>query len=60
MKDSSFASQASITQLDTSMLFERFDFNPNALLNLVGRPDYWAPQPRREINEDGDIMALGM
>ncbi|KAJ4159175.1 uncharacterized protein LMH87_008086 [Akanthomyces muscarius] len=45
-KDGSFGSQASIKSSCVEKLFKTLDVNPEYLLNLVGRPDYWSPRTR--------------
>lgn len=43
-KGASFASQAPIERVSVQKLFKVLDVNPEYLLNLIGRPDYWSPR----------------
>jgi hypothetical protein len=58
-KDTSFGSKTALTQNCTQKLFQTLNVNPLFLLNLLGRPDYWAPQTRFQSDESGDFMACG-
>jgi hypothetical protein len=40
-------------------LFDTLKINPFFLLNMLGRPDYWAPQSHWESQRDGAFVACG-
>jgi hypothetical protein len=44
-----------MTQHSVDELFASLQLNPGFLQNLLGRPDYWAPQPRWH-EEDGQLL----
>ncbi|KAF2462653.1 uncharacterized protein BDR25DRAFT_274255 [Lindgomyces ingoldianus] len=50
--DASFKNTVPMTRSSTSDLFSSLSLNPAFLLNMLGRPDYWAPQSRWD--HDGD------
>ncbi|KAL3473601.1 hypothetical protein BJX99DRAFT_261135 [Aspergillus californicus] len=56
-KDTSFGSRITMSQTDTRELFRSLQINPLYLMNLLGRPDYWAPQTRWESDDNGDFLA---
>lgn len=56
-KNTSFGSRITMNQSDTSDLFSALALNPLFLLNLLGRPDYWAPQMRWECGEAGKFTS---
>ncbi|TAQ85808.1 hypothetical protein B7494_g5875 [Chlorociboria aeruginascens] len=56
-KETSYGSRISITRSDTDTLFKAFRINPSYLLNLLGRPDYWAPQMRWDYDENEKFSA---
>jgi hypothetical protein len=58
--NTSFGNRVAMDQSITSMLFSRLRMNPLFLLNLLGRPDYWAPQTQWELNKNGDFVGCGM
>lgn len=51
----SFRSSLSMTEQSVDELFSSLQLNPGFLQNLLGRPDYWAPQPRWH-EEDGRLL----
>lgn len=50
-KKTSFGYHLPMTSSNVNQLFEKLQLNPAFLPNLLGRPDYWAPQ--RRWQEDG-------
>lgn len=48
-----------MTQSNTNELFRALNINPLFIMNMLGRPDYWAPQTRWESDENGDFLACG-
>lgn len=44
-----------MTEQSVDELFSSLQLNPGFLQNLLGRPDYWAPQPRWH-EEDGKLL----
>jgi hypothetical protein len=49
-----------MTECAVKRLFSSLQLNPDFLQNLLGRPDYWAPQPRwREENGKLSRLAQG-
>lgn len=57
--DTSFGSRVGLTKHATELIFNQFNINPMYLLNLLGRPDYWAPQPRWEAISQDPLTACG-
>lgn len=57
---SSFGSQASIQRSCVEKLFKTLDVNPEYLLNLVGRPDYWSPRTRWRRSAKDELIGVGM
>ncbi|KAL2834491.1 hypothetical protein BDW59DRAFT_156421 [Aspergillus cavernicola] len=56
-KNTSFGSRIAMTQNNARELFRSLDVNPLYIMNLLGRPDYWAPQTRWESKDDGNFLA---
>ncbi|KAK2882501.1 hypothetical protein FQN49_000300 [Arthroderma sp. PD_2] len=56
-KDTSFGSKIAMTQHNVTELFNSLAVNPLFLMNLLGRPDYWAPQTRWESDDNGEFLA---
>lgn len=52
---SSFKCSIPLTEQSVEELFGTLHLNPGFLQNLLGRPDYWAPQPRWH-EEDGALL----
>lgn len=48
-----------MTAKNASELLKCLDVNPLFLLNMIGRPDYWAPQAHWEADDDGSLLACG-
>ncbi|TQV94442.1 hypothetical protein IF1G_06453 [Cordyceps javanica] len=57
-KEGSFGSQASIQKDSAQKLFKTLDVNPEYLLNLVGRPDYWSPRTRWRRDAEDSLTAV--
>ena len=55
----SFGSRALITRENANNLMKTLNINPAFLLNLIGRPDYWAPQKHMEADKNGRLVACG-
>lgn len=53
---SSYQYKLPLTRSSVDQLFTCLQLNPGFLPNLLGRPDYWAPQPRWD-EEDGRFLA---
>ncbi|KAF2835313.1 hypothetical protein M501DRAFT_962762 [Patellaria atrata CBS 101060] len=53
----SFGNRIPMTQASVSHLFHTLGIHSLFLLNLLGRPDYWAPQTHWETAEGGDFVA---
>ncbi|KAL1597228.1 hypothetical protein SLS60_008810 [Paraconiothyrium brasiliense] len=53
---SSYQYKLPMTRSSTDLLFTSLHLNPGFLPNLLGRPDYWAPQPRWDA-EDGNFLS---
>jgi hypothetical protein len=49
---SSYQYKLPLTRSSVDELFTSLDLNPGFLPNLLGRPDYWAPQVRWEEDEE--------
>jgi hypothetical protein len=58
-KNTSYGSRITMTQDSTRELFRSLSVNPLYIMNLIGRPDYWAPQTRWESDSNGDFQACG-
>lgn len=56
----SFASQAPIERASVQKLFTVLDVNPEYLLNLIGRPDYWSPRTRWRRSKKDELIGVGM
>ena len=48
-KDTSFGNAIPMTQSSVNDLFGSLSLNSEFILNLLGRPDYWAPQQRWDL-----------
>ncbi|GFF40474.1 hypothetical protein IFM46972_06226 [Aspergillus udagawae] len=56
-KHTSFANRISMTQDNTVDLFKYLNADPSFIMNLLGRPDYWAPQTRWTSDSNSNILA---
>lgn len=41
-------------------LFKYLNADPSFIMNLLGRPDYWAPQTRWTSDSNSNILACGL
>ncbi|KAI9147060.1 Notoamide biosynthesis cluster protein M' [Paramyrothecium foliicola] len=57
--NSSFGSQVSMQRSCVQRLFNVIGVNPEYLLNLLGRPDYWSPRTRWIRNLSDEVAAIG-
>lgn len=57
--NASWGNAVPMTQASVENLFSFLALNPAFLVNMLGRPDYWAPQKRWEKATDGTISACG-
>lgn len=48
-----------MTQDNTMDLFKYLNADPSFITNLLGRPDYWAPQTRWTSDSNSNILACG-
>ncbi|OQE46820.1 hypothetical protein PENCOP_c001G05880 [Penicillium coprophilum] len=55
-----YGSRVLMTQRNAKHLFETLHVNPLFLLNMIGRPDYWAPQMHWETADDGRLLACDL
>ncbi|KAJ5188776.1 hypothetical protein N7491_005097 [Penicillium cf. griseofulvum] len=55
--DTSFGNCTAMTRENTRELFQTIKVNPLFIMNLLGRPDYWAPQTQWHTEEDGSFLA---
>ncbi|KAJ5993563.1 hypothetical protein N7451_009287 [Penicillium sp. IBT 35674x] len=53
----SFGLRALITRENANNLMKTLNINPVFLLNMIGRPDYWAPQKHMEADINGKLVA---
>ncbi|KAF2639125.1 hypothetical protein P280DRAFT_470531, partial [Massarina eburnea CBS 473.64] len=53
--DASFRCSIPMTEQSVEEMFSSLQLNPAFLQNLLGRPDYWAPQPRWH-EEHGSLL----
>ncbi|KAJ5834953.1 hypothetical protein N7447_000979 [Penicillium robsamsonii] len=56
-EDTSYGSRALMTRRNAEKLFETLQINPMFMLNMLGRPDYWAPQSHLDADDDGRLLA---
>jgi hypothetical protein len=49
-----------MTQDNTVDLFKYLNADPSFIMNLLGRPDYWAPQTRWTSDSNSNILACGL
>lgn len=56
-KGASYQWATSISQSGVTHLFDSLRLNPAFLLNMLGRPDYWAPQTLWN-EDDGSLLGL--
>ncbi|KAK7415437.1 hypothetical protein QQX98_005888 [Neonectria punicea] len=54
-KESSFGTQVAMQRSSVQRLFETLGVNPEFLLNMLGRPDYWSPRTRWQCNMDDEL-----
>lgn len=57
--DTSFGSRTAMTRENATELFRTVQVNPLFIMNLLGRPDYWAPQTRWHTEDHGSFLACG-
>jgi hypothetical protein len=55
----SYGSRILMTQRNANQLLETLQVNPLFSLNIIGRPDYWAPQTHWESDDKGSLQACG-
>ncbi|KAE8351968.1 hypothetical protein BDV28DRAFT_9705 [Aspergillus coremiiformis] len=60
MADASWGNAIHLTRASVEALFDSLKLNPAFLVNMLGRPDYWAPQKRWERTSDGAISACDL
>lgn len=58
-ENTSYGSRILMTKENANRLLKTLDVNPLFLLNMIGRPDYWAPQTHWEADDDGRLLACG-
>jgi hypothetical protein len=56
----SFGSCSAMTRDNVRELFQSLQVNPLFIMNLLGRPDYWAPQTEWHTDDDGNFLACGL
>ncbi|KAJ5384595.1 hypothetical protein N7517_002506 [Penicillium concentricum] len=56
----SFGSRVPMTQRNAKQLLETLQVNPLFVMNMIGRPDYWAPQTHWEEDDDGRLLACDL
>lgn len=49
-----------MSQSSTRNLFETLKIHPTFLLNMLGRPDYWAPVNHWDTGQGDQLRAFGM
>jgi hypothetical protein len=57
--ETSFGSSIAMTKSSVADLYKSLSLNPAFLLNMLGRPDYWAPQTHWESDSQGNFSAIG-
>lgn len=58
--ETSFGSRVSMQRSSVQRIFEVLGVNPEFLLNMLGRPDYWAPRTRWQYNIRDELEVCGM
>lgn len=58
-QNTSYGSRVLMTQENADTLLETLQVNPMFLLNMIGRPDYWAPQKHWDYDDNGKPAACG-
>jgi hypothetical protein len=56
---SSYQHKLPLTRSSVDKLFSSLQLNPGFLPNMLGRPDYWAPQPRWD-EENGQFLGCDL
>ncbi|KAJ6138375.1 hypothetical protein N7471_004861 [Penicillium samsonianum] len=56
----SYGSRILMTQRNAKQLLETLQVNPLFMLNMIGRPDYWAPQAHWEVDDKGGLLACDL
>lgn len=59
IEGASYGARILMTQRNAKQLFETLHVNPLFMLDMVGRPDYWAPQTHWEADDKGRLLACG-
>ena len=57
-KETSYGSHVHMSQSNVKMFCEALNIHPLFLLNMLGRPDYWAPQAHWDSDDDGNLQAF--
>ncbi|KAJ5174370.1 uncharacterized protein N7482_000247, partial [Penicillium canariense] len=60
VENTSYGSRILMTLENANQFLKTFDVNPLFLLNMIGRPDYWAPQTHWEADDDGRLLACDL
>ncbi|KAJ5232060.1 hypothetical protein N7468_005016 [Penicillium chermesinum] len=53
----SYGAQSLMTQSNAKQLLRSLQVNPLFLLNMIGRPDYWAPRTHWEEDDRGHLVS---
>ena len=57
--DTSYGGKTAFSSKDADQIFSQFRIHPSYLLNVLGRPDYWAPSTHIHIANDGTPITYG-
>lgn len=59
-KEGTFGLQVPMHRLGVQKLFDVIGVNPEFILNMLGRPDYWSPRTRWQYNMRDELVSCGM
>lgn len=59
-KEGTFGLQVPMHRLSVQKLFDVIGVNPEFILNMLGRPDYWSPRTRWQYNMRDELVLCGM
>ncbi|KAJ5208876.1 hypothetical protein N7449_003255 [Penicillium cf. viridicatum] len=60
IEGTSYGTRILMTQRNAKQLLETLHVNPLFMLDMIGRPDYWAPQTHWEADEKGRLLACDL
>ncbi|KAJ5507662.1 hypothetical protein N7527_009805 [Penicillium freii] len=60
IEGTSYGARILMTQRNAKQLLETLHVNPLFMLDMIGRPDYWAPQTHWEADDKGRLLACDL